>query len=69
MHNDLGKSGVKKDDTDVKGIIKTLKENYPSILEQRIRIQFKWSCCIGKYFREIVERIDVRSKSSETIQE
>ena len=33
MHNDLGKSGVKKDDTDVKGIIKTLKENYPSILE------------------------------------
>lgn len=33
VHNDLGKSGVKKDNNDVKAIIKILKENYPSILE------------------------------------
>lgn len=33
MHNDLSKSGVKKDNNDVKAIIKILKENYPSILK------------------------------------
>lgn len=33
MHNDLGKSGVKKDNNDVKAINKILKENYPSILK------------------------------------